>query len=115
MSILACLKSLEQSEIYKLCLDNTVLGLRVKYYSITERVTNYYDFKVEYVSDADLRRYLTEHQSSFKSLKLDLIDGVACTEDERNGAITVKEFKDEVSACKVLREVIAVLTNKEMS
>lgn len=109
MSILAELKKIEDSEIYKLKYDNRVVGLRVKHYSSDIKEYNYYDFEISYVKRQDLREFLNKYSKSFKTLKLVEYNGLVCTQDEISGAITVKEFKDEESASVILDAVVKIM------
>lgn len=109
MSILAQLKNLEESNIFKLEFNGKVVGLRVKQYSLETKTFNYYDFEIAYVKRQDLRDYLNLHSKEFKTLKLIDYNGLACTQDEINGKISVQEFKDESSANVILDAVKQIM------
>lgn len=113
MSILAHLSKLEESTVYKLQFNGRVVGFRVKYYSLESKDFHYYDFEISYVKRQDLRDYLNQHSREFKFLELISYNGLACTQDEIDGRISVQEFKDEVSAEAVLDSVIKILNEKE--
>lgn len=111
MSILADLKNLETSCIYKLEVRETgkVLGLRVKYYSIEDKGYQYYDFVTSLVKDISIKGYLKLHSRQFQSLYLIQNGEDYCTRDELDGIITVQEFKDTESAEKILDRVIEIM------
>ena len=112
MSILAHLKQMEESCIFKLEFDNRIVGLRVKWYSLNEFKFKYYDFETSYVKRQDLKDYLITNSKLFKTLNLIEYNGVVCTQDEINGTIQVEEFKDEMSAEHILDLVIKVLQDR---
>lgn len=109
MSILNELNNLESSTIYKLKYNGKILGFRVKYYSIESKSFNYYDFELQYVKRQDLRDYLNKSYKDFQSLELINNNGVACTQDEIDGKVSVFEFKDEKSAESILDIVIKIM------
>lgn len=109
MSILDKLGKLEESTIYKLQYNGKIVGFRVKYYRIEIDSFEYYDFEISYVKSTSLRDYLNKHSKEFETLSLVEHNGLACTKDEIDGAISVKEFKDESNSEKVLNAVISVM------
>ena len=112
MSILFHLNNLEATTIYKLCFNDKVVGLRVKYYSLEDKTFYYYDFESSYVKRQDLRDFLNKHSREFENLKLIEYNGLVCTHDEIDGKISVQEFKDEKNAEAVLDSVIKVIEGR---
>lgn len=113
MSILFHLSNLESSTIYKLKYNSKIVGFRVKFYSIQDKVFHFYDFEVSYVKRQDLRDYLNKHSRQFQVLDLIECNGLVCTQDEIDGRISVQEFKDENSAESILDSVIKIMRMKD--
>ena len=113
MSILNELNNLESSTLYKLQFNNRVVGLRVKHYSLEDKTFHYYDFEISYVKRKDLRDYLNNHSKEFETLKLVEYNDLVCTQDEIDGKISVREFKDEISAEKILDVVVNIMKERD--
>ena len=113
MSILSQLNNLEESTIYKLKFNDKVVGFRVKHYSLDDKIFYYYDFEISYVKRQDLRDYLNKHSREFEALELIEYNGLACTQEEIDGKISVQEFKDEIKAGVVLDSVIRIMKERD--
>ena len=113
MNVKSILSKIKESEIYKLVLDGDVIGLRVKVYNVELGNFDYYDFTLRTVeNNKAIRDFINSNQNSFSSIKLIEYNDVYSSEDEINGTIVVKEFKDEANVVNVLRPMVDIYRYK---
>ena len=102
--------------IYKLVLDGTIKGLRVKICKASRGkgipTICYYDFLIKYVSDTEIQTFLKDNINMFETKQLIQKDNVCMTQDELDGLVEVQEFASSEDALKVLRVAYNYYKNK---
>lgn len=106
MSALKILNNIKSCGIYKLRYNKKIIGLRVKCYNLASGNFDYYDFELETISEnRGIKDFINSIHSSLDVIDLISYNNVLASEDEINGFISVKEFKDTESAINVLSSV----------
>lgn len=98
------IENLRKSEIVKLVYQGTVYGLRVIIYNVNTDVFEYYDFSPKTVKNESFQQFVTMH--TFREIPLYLKGSLLITQEELEGKITVREFKDEDEVAKVLNRMM---------
>ena len=107
------LDNLKKSEIVKLMYDNVVYGLRVVYFNVVTDQFEYYDFSLKHVTDKSVQDFVNARASKLSVKQLKLVDSLLITQEELDGKIVVREFKDEEDVLRVLRPLMELYIYKE--
>jgi hypothetical protein len=101
MTLQEKLTYVKQSEISKLKFNNSILGLRTKYFDVNTDTFEYYDFELDVIKNQKVRNFINSLNMNSIELHRDG-NGLLISDDEEKNNVIVKEFKDEEDAIRVL-------------
>ena len=112
MTLREKLSKVSESEIFKLVYYDKVIGFRVKSFNINTDEYEYYDFHIKIIASNDAVKNFITGLQNMRSLKLKQYDTLLMTEDEINGSVKPREFKDEKDAIRVLEPFVQIYKYK---
>lgn len=112
MTLREMLDQIKKSEIYKLKVDNTIIGLRVKSFNVNTCQFEYYDFELDIIHNQGVQNFINSIHNSLNTIDLIRHNGLLVSQEELNGQIKVGNFNNEADAIRVLHPFIKIYRYK---